>query len=231
MSCHPWHCKYCIAVWVHRSDRDESLDTVTIQCQASIHHQCRHFCLNSFLLPSFVAALWCYRCELKMNPHPRHKHYDAVACSRWKPKGNIQCCVDYWVSMGMRGVGLCKSHDIVRVQDAGSLLIMGGTENGGVSGKMGYIYSSSCDFFGRLILLLNKYKTAQRSSCTATMYLMIQKPWEEIEYLLRERFTRRGVACASDTTCMAQMPYISQQIKLLSGFPNWTTIHHGYQHT
>jgi len=45
-----------------------------------------------------------------------------------------------------RGVVLCKSLDVKRVEDAGSVLNTGGKENGGVGGKKGYIYMSSCDF-------------------------------------------------------------------------------------
>jgi len=50
--------------------RDESLYMVPIQWQASIYNQCWHLCPS---LPRFfAAALWCYRCELKMNIHPEH---------------------------------------------------------------------------------------------------------------------------------------------------------------
>jgi hypothetical protein len=34
---------------------------------------------------------------------------------------------------------------VERVEDAGSVLNMGGKENGGEGGKKGYIYWSSCD--------------------------------------------------------------------------------------
>jgi len=37
------------------------------------------------------------------------------------------------------------------VQDAGGLLNMGGKENGGVDGKNGYIYPSTCDFLIQLV--------------------------------------------------------------------------------
>jgi len=38
-----------------------------------------------------------------------------------------------------RGVVLCKSCDVKRVEDAGGVLYMGGKVNGGVGGKKGYI--------------------------------------------------------------------------------------------
>jgi len=50
------------------------------------------------------------------------------------------------VCFGTRGVVLGKSHDVKIVQDAGGVYNTGGTENGGVGGKKGYIYSSSDDF-------------------------------------------------------------------------------------
>jgi hypothetical protein len=40
---------------------------------------------------------------------------------------------------------VCKSCDFEIVQDAGGVFNTGGKENGGVGGKNGYIYSSSCD--------------------------------------------------------------------------------------
>jgi len=49
------------------------------------------------------------------------------------------------VCFGTRGVVLCKSRNVKRVEDAGVVLNMGGKENGGVGGKKGCIYSSSCD--------------------------------------------------------------------------------------
>ena len=52
---------------------------------------------------------------------------------------------------GMRGVVLCKYRDVEIVQDAGSVINMGGTENGGVGEKKSYIYSSSCDFLVQLV--------------------------------------------------------------------------------
>jgi len=52
---------------------------------------------------------------------------------------------------GTRGVVLCKSHDVERVQDAGGVLNTGEKENGGVGGKKGYIYSS----FRNLIHILH----------------------------------------------------------------------------
>ena len=46
----------------------------------------------------------------------------------------------------MRGVVLCKLHVLNIVQDAGSVICVGGTENEGVRANRGYIYSSSCNF-------------------------------------------------------------------------------------
>jgi len=49
--------------------RDESLHTVPIQWQVSIYNWCRHLCP---ILPlSLRAALWCHRCVLNMNLHPK----------------------------------------------------------------------------------------------------------------------------------------------------------------
>ena len=92
--------------------RDESLYMVPIQPQASIYNRCRHFCPGSFLPLSFAAALWCHGCELQMNLHPRHQHYDTVESSERKPRVDLQSCVGYQVCFGTRGVGLCKSHDV-----------------------------------------------------------------------------------------------------------------------
>jgi len=50
-----------------------------------------------------------------------------------------------------RGIVLCKSHDVERVEDAGRVLTMGGTENGGESGNNRNIYSSSCDLIHILL--------------------------------------------------------------------------------
>jgi len=58
----------------------------------------------------------------------------------------------------MRYVFLCKSRDVDIVQDAGGMFATGGKENGGVGGKKGYIYSSSCDFLVQLVLLGNDNK-------------------------------------------------------------------------
>jgi len=80
-----------------------------------------------------------------MNLHPRHPHSDTVEHSERKPRVNVRSCVVYQVCIGTRGVVLGKSRDVEIVQDAGSVFNMGGKENGGVGGKKGYIYSSSCD--------------------------------------------------------------------------------------
>jgi hypothetical protein len=89
--------------------QDESLYTVLIQQQVSIHNRCRNLCSR---LPLCIAAApWCHCCELKMNLHPTRQHYDTVAYSRRKPRGKVQSCVGYRVSFGTKGVVLCKSRD------------------------------------------------------------------------------------------------------------------------
>jgi hypothetical protein len=50
------------------------------------------------------------------------------------------------VCFGTRGVVLCKSWDVEILQDAGGVSNTRGTQNRGVGGKRGYIYSSSCHF-------------------------------------------------------------------------------------
>ena len=80
-----------------------------------------------------------------MNLHPRRYHHDTVERSGRKPTGNIQCCVGYQVCFGTRGVVLCKSRNVKKVQDAGGVFNTTGMENRGVGGKKGYIYLSSCN--------------------------------------------------------------------------------------
>ena len=58
---------------------------------------------------------------------------------------NEQSCVDYQECFGTRGIVLCKSGDVKRVQDAGGVFSMRRTANRVVGGRKGYIYSSSCD--------------------------------------------------------------------------------------
>jgi len=58
---------------------------------------------------------------------------------------NVQSCVGYPVSFGTRGIDLCKSRDVERVQNTCGVFNMGGKENGGVGGRKGYIYLSSCN--------------------------------------------------------------------------------------
>ena len=65
---------------------------------------------------------------------------------------------------GTTGVGLCKSRDVEGVEEAGGVSNTGGNETGDVGRKKGYIYSSFCDFFVQLVLLVNKHTTAQPSS-------------------------------------------------------------------
>jgi len=57
------------------------------------------------------------------------------------------------VCFRMRGVVLCKSRDVERVEDAGGVLNTGGKENEGVGRKKDYIYSSSCDLIHILRLV------------------------------------------------------------------------------
>jgi hypothetical protein len=92
--------------------RDESLYTVPIQRQAWIYNRCRHFCPSSCLPLAYAAALWCHRCELKMNLHLRGLHFGTVESSERRPRVNVQSCVGYQVCFGMRGVVLCKSRDV-----------------------------------------------------------------------------------------------------------------------
>jgi hypothetical protein len=126
--------------------RDESRYVVLIQRQRSIHHRCRHFCPSSCLPLSFALALWCHRCKLKMNLHPRRLYYNRVEGSKRKPRVYVQSGVGYQVCFRTRGVVLCQSHDVDIVQDAASEFNKGGHNNGGVVGKNRYIYFSSCDF-------------------------------------------------------------------------------------
>jgi hypothetical protein len=155
---------------------DESLDAVPIQRQASTYTRCWHLSPSSCLLLSFAAALWCHHCELKLNQHQRCEYYDTVECSGKKPRGSIQSCVGYRVCFGTTGVVLYKSRVVNRVQVPGQVFNMGGKQNGVEGGKMGYIYSSSCNFLLPLVLLVKEHKTAQRSSCTTTRHLMNEKP-------------------------------------------------------
>jgi hypothetical protein len=80
------------------------------------------------------------------------------------------------VCFGTRGVVLCKSRVVERVQDPGCVFNMGGKQNGSEGGKMGYIYSSSCDFLIQLVLLVYEHKMAQLSSCRTTRHLMNEEP-------------------------------------------------------
>jgi hypothetical protein len=77
--------------------------------------------------------------------------YDRVQCSRRKPRGTVQSCVDHQVCIGTRGIVLCRSRNVEIVQDAASVFNTGGKENGGVDGREGYIDPSSCDFLVQLV--------------------------------------------------------------------------------
>jgi hypothetical protein len=81
-----------------------------------------------------------------------------------KPGGNVQRCVGYSVCFRTRGGVLYKSHVIETVQESGGVINIGAKQNVGEGGKMGYIYSSSCDFFDGLGLFVIYHKTAQPSS-------------------------------------------------------------------
>jgi hypothetical protein len=71
-----------------------------------------------------------------MNLHLMDLHYDTVECSGRKPRGNIQSWVGYRVCFGTRGVVLCKSRVLERVQDPGSVFNTGGEQTGGEAWKM-----------------------------------------------------------------------------------------------
>jgi len=91
------------------------------------------------------------------------------------------------VCFGTRGVVLCKSRIVERVQDPDGVFNRGGTLNGGEGGKMGYIYSSSCDFLVQLDLLVKAHKMAQPSSWRTTRHLMNEEPRNEIQYSRRRQ--------------------------------------------
>jgi len=74
---------------------------------------------------------------------------------------------------GTTAAVLSKSYAVERVEDARSALNTGGIQNGGVGGKKGYIYSSSCNFVVQLVLLVNAHKMAQPSSAKSKS---VQKP-------------------------------------------------------
>ena len=61
----------------------------------------------ALLLPFGAIAVswqWIYIQNLRIE--------DIVACSGKKPWGKLQSCVGYWVCFGMRGIILCKSHEV-----------------------------------------------------------------------------------------------------------------------
>jgi len=86
-----------------------------------------------------------------MNIHPRRWRYDRVASSRKNSRGDLQSCAGYWLCFGMKGVVLCNTHGVKIVKEAGGVFNTRGEEYGGVSGKNGCIYSSSCDFLVPLV--------------------------------------------------------------------------------
>jgi len=60
-------------------------------------------------------------------------------------RGNLHSVIGNRVCFKTRGVILCESRDVEKVQDAGGVSNMWGKENGGLGGKKGYIYSSAHD--------------------------------------------------------------------------------------
>jgi hypothetical protein len=76
-----------------------------------------------------VAALSGDRCELIANVPLRDSHYQTVACSGKKARGNGQSCVGYSVCFGTRGAVWGMSCDVKRVQEAGGVLHMGQRKN------------------------------------------------------------------------------------------------------
>jgi hypothetical protein len=100
------------------------------------------------------------------------------------------------VCFGTRGVVLCKSCDVERVQDAGGVFHTEGKENGGEGWKKGYINLGFWDFLIQLVLLINKHKTAQPSSCITTRHVLNEEPRNKIQYSQLEQYMMLGVALA-----------------------------------
>jgi hypothetical protein len=75
---------------------------------------------------------------------------------------------------------LGKSRGVQRVQDPVGVFNMGGKQNGGKDGMMGYIYSSSCDFFVQHVLLVNDHTTAKCSFSRTARHLMNEEPRNEM---------------------------------------------------
>jgi len=69
----------------------------------------------------------------------------------------------------MRGSVLRKSRDVEIVQVAGGVFRTGGQQNGGVGGKQGFMYWSSCDFLIQLV------RNASFGSCPVFCGLMNAK--------------------------------------------------------
>jgi hypothetical protein len=80
----------------------------------------------------------------------------------------------------MEGVILCKLRVVKRVQDPGGVINAGGTQNVDEGGKMGYLYTSSCDILVQLVMLVSEHTTAQPSSSRTTRHLMNEEPRNEI---------------------------------------------------
>jgi hypothetical protein len=84
------------------------------------------------------------------------------------------------VCYGTRGVVLCKSRDVKRVEHAGGVLNAGGKVKGGEGGKKGYIYSSSCNLIHVLQFVGNEHNTAEPSSCTTTEHFMKEEHPDDV---------------------------------------------------
>jgi len=134
---------------------DEYLSSVLIQWQVSIYNRCQHFCPSCCLPLSFVAALWCHRCPLKINLHPRRYHYDSVKCSWVKSRWNVQSSVGNWVYYWMGCIVSCKSRNVETVQDAGGRFDTEWKDHGGFGRKKGYMYLSWRDFSVQLVRYAN----------------------------------------------------------------------------
>ena len=131
--------------------RGEFLYTVTMRWQVSICIYSWHICPSWYLPLSFVAALVCHRCKLKMNLHARWYCYNTDAYCRRKPRGNLQSCGGYSVCFGIKCIVLCQSHGVANIQNGGGVITMWGKAKRGVGWKKGYIYSRAWHFLVQLM--------------------------------------------------------------------------------
>jgi len=80
-----------------------------------------------------------------------------------------------------RAALFCASHVMSReYRNLALCLICEENRVGGRGGKMGYIYSSSCELLVQHVLFVNKHKTAQPSSCRTTRHLITEEHRNEI---------------------------------------------------